>query len=50
MREGPVQRYSKVVWVAARGLGFPVEDDFKLTFSFLVKMEDCRHWFCSPEL
>jgi len=22
----------------------------KFTFSFLVKMEDCRHCFCSAEL
>jgi len=30
--------------------GFVVEVDFKLTFSFLVEVEDCQHCFFSTEL
>ena len=47
----PVQRYSEVFGLRAEGQGFVVVFDFKLTFSFLVvKMEGCRHRFCSAEL
>ena len=51
LRERPVQRYSKGLGLGAKGQGFVVEVDFKLTFSFLVvKMEGCRHRFCGAEL
>jgi len=49
--ERPVQHYSEVFGLGAEGQGFVVVFDFKLTFSFLVvKMEGCRHRFCSAEL
>jgi len=48
--ERPVQLYSVVFGLGAKGQGFVVEVDFQLTFSFLVaEMEDCRHRFCSVE-
>ena len=51
LRERPVQRYSEVFGLGAEGEGFVVEDDFQLAFSFLVvKVEGCRHRFCSAEL
>jgi len=51
IRERPVQRYSEVFGLGVEGQGFVVEVDFQLTFSFLVvKMEECRHRFCSTEL
>jgi len=51
IRERPVQRYSEVFGLGAEGQGFIVEVDFHLTFGFLVvKVEDCRHRFCSAEL
>jgi len=51
MRERPVQRYFEVFGLGAEGQGFVVVLDFKFTFSFLVvKMEGCRHRFCSAEL
>ena len=50
-REHPVQRYSEVFGLGAKGQGFVVEVDFQLTFSFLVvELEDCQHRFCSAEL
>jgi len=49
--ERPVKRSSEVFRLGAKGQGFVVEVDFKLTFSFLaVEMEHCRHHFCSVEL
>jgi len=40
-----------VLGLGAEGQGFVVEVDFQLTFSFLfVKVEGCRHPFCSDEL
>ena len=51
IRERPAQRYSEVFWLGAAWQGFVVVFDFNLTFSFLVvKMEGCRHRFCSAEL
>ena len=51
LRERPVQRYSEVFGLGAEGQDFVVLFDFKLTFSFLVlKVEGCRHRFCSVEL
>jgi len=51
IHERLVQRYSEEFGLGAEGQGFVVEVDFQLTFSFLlVKVEDCRHRFCSAEL
>ena len=45
------QRYSEVFGLGAKGQGFVVVVDFRLTFSFLVvEMEDRRHRFRSAEL
>jgi len=38
------------IWARSSRAGFVVVFDFQLTFSFLVKMEGCRHCFCSAEL
>jgi len=45
-----VQRNSDVFGLGAEGQSFVVVVDFKLTFSFLVKVEDCQHRFRSAEL
>jgi len=45
IRERSVQRYSEVLGLGAEGHGFVVVADFQLMFSFLVKMEGCRHRF-----
>jgi len=51
IRKQPVQRYSEVFELGAKGQGFVIEVDFHLTFSFLVvNVEGCRHHFCSAEL
>jgi len=51
IRERPVQRYSEVLGFGAEVQGFVVKVGFQLTFSFLVvKVESCRHRFCSAEL
>jgi len=50
IHEGPVQHYSALLGLKAEGQGFIVEVDFHLTFSFLGKVEGCRHRFCSAEL
>ena len=51
IRERPVQGYSEEFGLGAEGQGFVVEVDFHLTFSILVvKVEGCRHRFCSAEL
>ena len=51
IRERPVQRYSEAFRLVAEGQGLVIEVDFQLTFSFLVvKVEGCRHRFCSAEL
>ena len=50
IRERPVQCNSEVLGLGAEGQGFFVAVDFKITFSFLVvKVEGCRHHFCSAE-
>jgi len=49
-RERPVQCYSEVFGLGEEGQGLVVVFDFKLTFSFLVKVESCRQHFCSAEL
>ena len=50
VRERPVQRYSKVFGLGAEGPGLVVVYDFKLMFTYLVEVKDCRHRFCSAEL
>ena len=47
LRERPVQRYSEVLGLGAKGQGFVVVFNFKFTFSFLVvvEVEGCRHCF-----
>jgi len=44
MSERPVQRYSGVFGLGAKGQGFVVVADFQLMFNFLVvEIEDCQH-------
>jgi len=50
IRERPVQHYSEVLGSQTEGQDFVIEDDFQLTFSFLVEMEDGRQRFCGAEL